>query len=507
MENTAENFRTYFNFKTLFIAAMAISLIGGAVLFGLIYKINAQSVAQLGTSDNTVERLNVPAGNPRNASTSYADIVEKASPAVVTIRADIVNKSDPGRMSPFQNDPLFRRFFGEGMPQQQQQPRTEHALGSGVIVRADGTILTNNHVVAGAEKVVVELNNRKSFDAKIVGTDPLSDLAVLKIDGKELPTLALGDSDKVRVGDVVLAIGNPLGLRQTVTSGIISAKGRATGLSDGSFEDFLQTDAPINQGNSGGALVDLNGNLIGINSQILSPSGGNIGIGFAIPSNMAKTVMEQLVKDGKVHRGMIGIGIQNLDSQLAAGFGLSNAEGVLVNSVAAGSPGEKAGIKQGDVITAVDGKAVSDSNDLRNRIAETSPGTSVSLTIFRDGKEQTLSAVLDEFKQPSADGPERDSSDSKKKDGAVLGLALQVITPEIADHVGVDANTKGLVVTEVESGSRAEDAGLQQGDVILQANRQPVATIAEMQSAISGSNGKPVLLLVSRQGRTLYLTV
>jgi serine protease Do len=276
------------------------------------------------------------------------------------------------------------------------------ALGSGVIVQPDGAILTNHHVVDGAEQIKVELTNHRVFDAKVVGSDPPSDLAVIKIDGKDLAALSLGDSDRVRVGDVALAIGNPLGIGQTVTAGIISAKGRATGLSDGSFEDFLQTDAPINQGNSGGALINAQGELIGINSQILSTSGGNIGIGFAIPSNMARSVMDQLVKTGKVHRGQLGVAIQPMTPELASSFGLSEVRGVLVNAVTPNGPAARAGLRRGDVIVAFNRTAVDDGNTLRNHVASTMPGTEVNLTILRDRQEQQVRVTLGEYQPRDA---------------------------------------------------------------------------------------------------------
>ena len=275
------------------------------------------------------------------------------------------------------------------------------ALGSGVIVQRDGTILTNYHVIDGAEQIQVELTNHRVFKANVVGSDPPSDLAVLKIDAKDLDALSLGNSDQVRVGDIALAIGNPLGLGQTVTAGIISAKGRATGLSDGSFEDFLQTDAPINQGNSGGALINTRGELIGINSQILSTSGGNIGIGFAIPSNMAQNVLDQILEGGKVHRGQLGVSIQPMTPELASKFGLSDFQGVLVNSVIPNGPAAKAGLRQGDVIVDFNGAAVTDGNTLRNHVASTAPGTKVNLGIFRDHQKQQIQATLGEY-QPKA---------------------------------------------------------------------------------------------------------
>ena len=296
----------------------------------------------------------------------------------------------------------MRDFFGGafgGAPAPRQKMLM--ALGSGVIVQRDGTILTNYHVIDGAEQIQVELTNHRVFKANVVGSDPPSDLAVLKIDAKDLDALSLGNSDQVRVGDIALAIGNPLGLGQTVTAGIISAKGRATGLSDGSFEDFLQTDAPINQGNSGGALINTRGELIGISSQILSTSGGNIGIGFAIPSNMARNVLDQILEGGKVHRGQLGVSIQPMTPELASKLGLSDVQGALVNSVIPNGPAAKAGLRQGDVIVDFNGAAVTDGNTLRNHVASTAPGTKVNLGIFRDRQKQQIQVTLGEY-QPKA---------------------------------------------------------------------------------------------------------
>jgi Do/DeqQ family serine protease len=329
-----------------------------------------------------------------NATGSYAPIVAKVAPAVVTVRSEQRIR---------QTRDFFGEQFGRGIPT--PQPR-RGGLGSGVIVNNDGYILTNHHVIDGADRVRVELVDRRMFDAKVVGSDEASDLAVLKIDASNLPAVPLGDSEAVNVGDVVLALGNPLGVGQTVTMGIISAKGRATGLGDGSFEDFLQTDAPINSGNSGGALVNTRGELVGINSQILSPSGGNIGIGFSIPVNMARSVMDALVRDGEVRRGRLGVTVQQVTSDIAEGLKLDSVAGALVNSVDANGPADRAGLQPGDVITAINGKAVVDSNELRNRIAHLGPDAKVQLTITRDGTSRNVDATLEQLR-PTAHAPVR----------------------------------------------------------------------------------------------------
>jgi Do/DeqQ family serine protease len=433
---------------------------------------------------------------PVAAATGYADLVARVAPSIATIRAE--RKVEAAAL-PFGDDdlPPFLRGFGRG----RMQPHREGGLGSGVIVSADGYLLTNHHVVRDAEKVKVELADRRTLDAKIVGVDPASDLAVIKIDAKGLPALPFGDSDALRVGDVVLAFGNPLGIGQTVTMGIVSAKGRATGVGDGSFEDFLQTDAPINQGNSGGALVSATGQLVGINSQIVSPSGGNIGIGFAIPARMAETVMTQLVNTGEVRRGQLGVTVQGITSDIAESLGLSEVKGALVSAVTKDSPAGRAGIERGDVIVSVDGQAVTDGNSLRNRIASTSPGSSVTVGLVRDGHEKTVRATLAQVASAKAKADR-----SEPGEGGRLGLAVQPVTPKLAKELGLAATT-GLYVAEVEPDGPADDAGLRPGDVIEQVNRKPVSDVAELKAAVKGSGGKPALVLVTRKGDSLYLTI
>ncbi|HEV7699724.1 MAG TPA: Do family serine endopeptidase [Pyrinomonadaceae bacterium] len=441
--------------------------------------------------------------------TSYADIVDKTSPAVVRIEADHKAKATgPQVQAP---DDFFKQFQ---IPQQNQRPQVERGLGSGVIVNADGTLLTNYHVVEGADKITVAMSDNKTYEAKVLGTDQPSDLALLKIEASNLPYLNLGNSDGVRVGDIVLAIGNPLGIGQTVTAGIISAKGRRTGLSDGSFEDFLQTDAPINRGNSGGALVNLQGELIGINSQILSggPSGGSIGIGFSIPSNMAKSVMEQLQKDGKVHRGMLGVNIQNITDDTAKALELKDTSGILVSNVKSGSAAEKAGVKRGDIITAINAEKIEDSNVLRNKVASTLPGTEVKLTLVRDGKEINVNATLDEFTQQNSKSPASgDGSDENgtgpQNQGGKLGVTLEPVTSKVAKQLGLESDHEGLVVTDVDQSGPAAEAGISQGDVILEINRKAVNTVTDARSALESAGDRPILLLISRRGQTIYLTV
>lgn len=450
---------------------------------------------------------------PQGPVISYADTVDRVAPGVVTVHA--TTRTRAPQQYDFGGDPFFNWFFGGGgNPQRfggggQTPMQVEQALGSGVIVRADGYILTNDHVIDGAQQISVDLVDRRNFKAKVVGADKPSDLAVLKISADNLPVLPLGNSDQVRVGDVCLAVGNPLGIGETVTAGIISAKGRQTDLSDGSFEDFLQTDAPINRGNSGGALVNTRGELIGINSQILSPNGGgNIGIGFAIPSNMAKTVMTQLIEHGKVSRGQLGVTVQYITADLAASLGLKNVQGVLVSGVRPGSAAERAGIKTGDVILDLNGQKINDVNELRNSVAAAGADANVTLTILRNGNQQQVHVKLGAFNpnETAANGNNGGGGNSRTGVGK-LGVDLTPLTPAIAQQLGVPIGTQGLVVASADPNGAAAQAGIQQGDVILQINHQPVRNGNDVQSALAKSGNRPALLQIIHGGQTLFVAV
>jgi serine protease Do len=452
---------------------------------------------------------------------SYADVVGVAAPAVVTIRTEGKAKMMPtmfegqgGQDDQQGQDPedLLRRFFGDRFGDNQRGPRTPRraprlrGLGSGVIVTQDGYILTNNHVVDGADEIKVDLPDDRTVTAKLVGTDKPSDLALLKVTAGDLHPIAIGNSENVRVGDVVLALGNPLGVGQTVTMGIISAKGRSTTVGDGGYEDFLQTDAPINHGNSGGALVNTKGELVGINSQILSSNDGNIGIGFAIPANMAKNVMEQLRTKGKVTRAQLGVTVQGVTPEMAESLGLKSATGAIVSSVSNDSAAEKAGIKRGDVIESFNGMPVHDTNTLRNRVAEAGPGSTADVVILRDGSEKKMSVKLDEA-AASKSARMRDTESGTSDDKTALGVAVTPLTPELAERAKAPKDAKGLLVEDVNPDGRAAAAGIQPGDVIQEVNRQAVTSVDELKTALRKTTDKPTLLLISRQGNNLFLTV
>jgi Do/DeqQ family serine protease len=475
----------------------------GAAVIALV-AVTGYSVGQTQASRATAAASPAPVSAPVAApavTTSYASVVNAAAPAVVTVRVDRRATMTPTQLP---DDPMLREFFGRRFQfPQAPRARRQAGLGSGVIATSNGYILTNNHVVDGSEHVKVELTDRRTFEAKVVGTDPASDLALLKIEATNLPTLPIGDSARVNVGDVVLAIGNPLGVGQTVTMGIVSAKGRATGLGDGSYEDFLQTDAPINEGNSGGALVSATGELVGINSQILTPTGGNIGLGFAIPSNMARQVMDQLKTDGKVVRGRLGVSIQGVTADMASSLRLPDVGGAIVSGVEAGGPAARAGIKQGDVIVGINGEKLLDNNALRNRIASTRPGTTISVDIVRDGKPQTLQATVDQL---SAKDAARAARGEGEQESGGYGLTVEPLTPEIARNLGIK-RTEGVVISEVDPDGAAAAADLRAGDVVLQVNGQVVKTPTELKSALGRAGDRPVLLLVARGNAEVFVTV
>ena len=386
------------------------------------------------------------------------------------------------------NDPFFRHFFGDqfGNPGQKRKYKSS-ALGSGVIVSDDGYILTNNHVVKGADEIKVILYDKREFKGKVVGTDPRTDLAVVKIDARNLPTLSLGDSGNLKTGDLVLAIGNPFGLNQTITMGIVSAVGRSNiGLAD--YEDFIQTDAAINPGNSGGALVNTSGKLVGINTAIYSTSGGYMGIGFAIPSDMAKAVMDNIIKHGKVIRGWLGVSIQDLTPDLAKSLDIKETAGALVSGVEKDSPADKAGLKRGDLITGIDTKEVDDSTGLRNMIASTAPGTKIDVKIIRDGKMQTETVVLGEYKEHAV-------VKKTEYDNALKGISVQDLTPGLRDKLGLPENVKGVVVTGV-SPELAGQRLLQPNDVIEEVNRTTIQNVQDYDQAASRIGAKDTVLLL-----------
>jgi serine protease Do len=432
----------------------------------------------------------------------FAPVVKRVAPAVVNISSTKVIKTSDQQS---QMDPFFRQFFGNDSPFGRQMPRSqrEEGAGSGVIVSSNGYIITNNHVVDGANDVRVTLADKREFKARVVGTDAKTDIAVLKIDADHLPTVTIGDSSKLEVGDYVLAIGNPFRLGGTVTMGIVSAKGRS-GLGIEAYEDFIQTDAPINPGNSGGALVNDRGELVGINTAILANgSEGNQGIGFAIPVAVAQNVMDQILHNGKVVRAYLGVMSQQVTPAIAKAFHDDQVAGALVSSVSPDSPAAHAGIQKGDIILAVNGQPVTDSAQLAMRISLMHPGTDVTVKVLRDGTERTLNASLAELPTETAKVEQTEHS----ADHAMDGVSVENITPDTASQLGLPTATTGVVVTQVDPSSEAADSGLRRGDVIQEVNRKPVHNVQDFHSALRNGTSDQTLLLVNRQGNSLYLAV
>jgi len=449
-----------------------------------------------------------PSG-PLTDSQLFVKVAESATPAVVNISTSRVIKGRQGgaQQNPLLQDPFFRRFFGDDFFRQFETPpsRREQSLGSGVIVGPDGYIVTNNHVVAQADEIKVFLADKREFAGKVVGSDPKTDVAVVKIDATNLPTIPWGDSGELKVGEYVLAIGNPFGLNQTVTMGIISAVGRANvGIAD--YEDFIQTDAAINPGNSGGALVNTRGELIGVNTAIFSRSGGYMGIGFAVPSNMVRLVMTSLIKEGKVTRGWLGVSIQEVTSELAKQFGLKEAKGALVSDVLKDTPADRAGLKRGDVIVTYNGHDIANAGQLRNLVAETVVGQQVAVVVIRDKRQRELAVKIEEQPKDVAAGGGGSAAPSENE--ALSGLEVEQMTPDLADQLNLPRTTTGVVIANVEEGSLAEEAGVRTGDMIVEINRQAVKNLGDYQRiGRQLKAGESVLLLLNRSGQMLFVTL
>lgn len=490
-------------------------LVAGLFLFaglivGVVFSSRLDWVPVAGSAENQ-PRLPLPANAVPQIS--FVPVVKAVTPAVVNISTTRVVKAPGGgeQMAPFMDDPFFRQFFGEEFYRRFQMPRDrkENSLGSGVIVSSDGYIVTNNHVIAKADEIRVLLNDKREFTGKVVGTDPKTDIAVIKINAKDLPSVPWGDSDKLEVGEFILAIGNPFALNSTVTMGIVSAVGRANvGIAD--YEDFIQTDAAINPGNSGGALVNTRGELVGINTAIFSRSGGYMGIGFAVPANMTRSVMDSLIKNGKVTRGWLGVSIQEVNQDLAKQFGLNETKGALVSEVIADSPAAAAGLKPGDVIVAFDGKPIDGPAVLRNIVAQTSVGKTAKVDVLRDNKRQTFNVKITE--QPKeiaqADGDETIQGEESGNQSPLAGLEVRNLTPDIARQLGLPPGTKGVVVTGLAPDSAAAGAGVEPGDVILEINRQPVRSVADVKRISAKLSKKEgALLLINRRGGKLFLAI
>ena len=485
--------------------AQSVGTLAGIALLGAALIGSYVSLTPTHASNTSVAHEERPAAivTPLPAA-GFTDVAKAVTPAVVNITTSAAEQvSDSphprGRADEFFGAPFGPRRFG---PPMEPRERRGGGQGSGVIVTSDGYVLTNNHVVDGAKTVTVTLPDKREFKGKIVGSDPKTDIAVIKIDGSNLPTIAWGDSSRLQVGEYVLAVGNPFGLNSTVTLGIVSALGRGKmGITQ--YEDFIQTDAAINPGNSGGALVNTKGELIGINTAIFSQSGGYQGVGFAVPTSMSKPIYESLIKTGKVVRGYLGIGIQDLNQDLAKSFDLKGSNGAIVTDLKEDGPAEKAGLKQGDVITSFQGTPVEDAVALQRAVTRSTVGGKATLKVMRDGHEKDLSVTIGEL----PDNPQVAKADSESLDQPLAGLAVQELDRETAQELGFKGKPQGVVVTSVAPDSEAERAGLMPGDVIREINRKPVASMKDYDRVASDlKKGQNVLVLINRQGASLYLS-
>jgi serine protease Do len=418
---------------------------------------------------------------------NWVEIARAVKPAVV-------NVSVRGLQKEASDHDDFLQQFGMRSPR-----RMVRGLGSGFVINPDGFVLTNNHVVDGASEIRVKFADGRELAGKVVGRDPKTDLALLKVEATGLPVVPLGDSSRLEVGEPVMAVGNPFGLEQTVTTGIVSATGRVIG--EGPYDDFIQTDASINPGNSGGPLINTRGEAVGINAAIVSGNGGSVGIGFAIPTNLAKPVVTQLASAGHVVRGWLGVAIQPVTPELAKSFGVNEATGALISGVTADSPAQKAGLQRGDVITRYDGRVVARASDLPRAVAETPVGRAVPVEIVRDGQRKTVTVQVARLADEDV------AAASSSDEGTHLGIAARSLTPQLAQQLGVP-DARGVLVQEVEEGGRAQTAGLAPGDVIVEVDRKPVASVNALQQALKAHpQGTPLLMLVHREGQSLYLTV
>jgi serine protease Do len=455
-------------------------------------------------SNLTLKHDSSPVARGQLERASFADIVKRVSPSVVKITSQTgAHRIRNAEQLP--DDPFFRQFFGNRMPEMQAPAQT--GVGSGVIISSDGYIATNNHVVDGAEHLTVTFDDGRELTARVVGRDPLTDIAVVKVDAKDLPAVTFADSGKIEVGDRVLAIGNPFGIGETVTSGIVSAMGRRVGiLSDvKGYENFIQTDAAINPGNSGGALVDIDGRLVGINTAILSRSGGFQGVGLAVPSALVSQVAESLVKTGRVVRGFLGINVQDMTPALADSFGLKQHNGAIIVEVEPGSPAAKAGLKESDVITGVNGQSIDDANRLTFAVSAIAPGTKVDLSVLRDGRSETLTATTGE--RPGSRGDHASEVAANGDVGVLNGVGVGDIDPEVRREMNLPERLHGAVITDVDPDSAAARAGLSAGDVILELNRHKVNSADDAVDLSAKAEGKKTLLKLWSHGSTIFVVV